>query len=269
MDRKINLRKGLMFGSFAIFGIIGIFNDSSFLNSMPTNQPIENLMTTYYISSIGGVLIVLGLINVLLYGTLYKMIKSSVNNIKIVDAVLGGLVVALSMIAALVLVGSFQLNLNPNFASFNLTSYYPLYDTLNVYTYFGPIAFNIFLAVLLNEITKGWASDIKGNVLAYLLIVAVFTGDLGFQYNIINSIFIAFFYSGIIFLIFKFIIKNNYAMIPFYTLFIRFFDRFAATDFGAVSSYQNETLFMALSLVLSTFVMVSLTKKLFNMTVKG
>ena len=269
MDRKINLRKGLIFGSFAIFGIIRTFNDASFLNSMPTNQPIENLMTTYYISSIGGVLIVLGLINVLLYGTLYRMIKSSVNNIKIIDAVLGGFVVALSMIAALAVVGSFQLNLNPNFASFNLTSYYPLYDTLNVYTYFGPIAFNIFFAALLNEITKGWGSDIKGNVLAYLLIVAVFTADLGFQYAIINSITLAFAYGGIIFLIFKFIIKNNYAMIPFYTLFLRFFDRFAATDFGAVSSYQNETLFMVLSLVLATFVMVSLTKKLFNMSVKG
>ena len=269
MDRKINVRKGLIFGSFAIFGILSVFNDSSFLNTMPTNQPIENLMTTYYISSIGGALIALGLINVLLYGTLYKMIKSSVNNIKIIDAVLGGLVVALTMIAALALVGSFQLNLNPNFATFNLTSYYPLYDTLNVYTFFGPIAFNIFLAALLNEITKGWGSDIKGNVLAYLLIVAVFTADLGFQYDIINSISLAFAYGGIIFLIFKFIIKNNYAMIPFYTLFIRFFERFAATDFGVASSYQNETVFMTISLVLATFVMVSLTKKLFNMTVKG
>ena len=56
MDRKINVRKGLIFGSFAIFGILSVFNDSSFLNTMPTNQPIENLMTTYYISSIGGAL---------------------------------------------------------------------------------------------------------------------------------------------------------------------------------------------------------------------
>tara|TARA_S200000501_G_scaffold278147_1_gene262060 strand:+ start:1610 stop:4957 length:3348 start_codon:yes stop_codon:yes gene_type:complete len=269
MDRKINLRKGLIFGSFAIFGILSIFNDSSFLNNMPTNQPIENLMTTYYISSIGGALIALGLVNVLLFGTLYKMIKASINNIKITDAILGGLVVALSMIAALTLVGSFQLNLNPNFASFNLTAYYPLYDTLNAYSFFGPIAFNIFLAALLNEITKGWGGDIKENVLAYLLIVAVFTGDLGFQYDIVNSISLGFAYGGIIFLIFKFIIKNNYAMIPFYTLFVKFFDRFAATDFGAVSSYQNEALFMVLSLALATFVMVSLTKILFNMTSKG
>ena len=41
MDRKINVRKGLIFGSFAIFGILSVFNDSSFLNTMPTNQPIE------------------------------------------------------------------------------------------------------------------------------------------------------------------------------------------------------------------------------------
>ena len=269
MDRKINVRKGLMFGSFAIFGILSVFNDSSFLNTMPTNQPIENLMTTYYISSIGGALIALGLINILLFGTLNKLVQPSINNIKIKDAILGGVIVALTMIASLVLAGSFQLNLNPNFASFNLTSYYPLYDTLNAYTFFGPIAFNIFLAAMLYDITKGWSNDIKGNLLAYILVVAVFTSDVGFQYDIASSIMIALLYGALIFAIFKFIIKNNYAMIPFYTLFMRFYDRFAASDFGAVSSYPNELLFLGLSLILASFVMVSLTKKLFNMNVKG
>ena len=269
MDRKINLRKGLIFGSFAIFGIGSIFNDSSFLNTMPTNQPIENLMTTYYISSIGGALIALGLVNILFYGTLFKMIKSSINNIRIKDAVLGGLIVALSMVASLTLVGSYQLNLNPNFASFNLTSYYPLYDTLNAYGFFGPIAFNIFFAALLNEITKGWSNNFRGNLLAYILIVAVFTSDLGFQYNIANSIMLALIYGALIFLIFKFIIRNNYAMVPFYTLFMKFYGRFAATDFGSVSSYQNEILFMVLSLILATLIMCLLTKELFNMNVKA
>ena len=269
MDRKINLRKGLIFGSFAIFGIGSIFNDSSFLNTMPTNQPIENLMTTYYISSIGGALIALGLVNILFYGTLFKMIKSSINNIRIKDAVLGGLIVALSMVASLTLVGSYQLNLNPNFASFNLTSYYPLYDTLNAYGFFGPIAFNIFFAALLNEITKGWSNNFRGNLLAYILIVAVFTSDLGFQYNIANSIMLALIYGALIFLIFKFIIRNNYAMVPFYTLFMKFYGRFAATDFGSVSSYPNEILFMSLSLILATLIMSLLTKELFNMTVKA
>jgi hypothetical protein len=269
MDRKINVRKGLMFGSFAIFGIISVFNDSSFLNNMPTNQPIENLMSTYYISSIGGALIALGLVNILLFGTLNKLVQPSINNIKIKDAILGGVIVALTMIASLVLAGSFQLNLNPNFASFNLTSYYPLFDTLNAYTFFGPIAFNIFLASMLYDITKGWSNDIKGNLLAYILVVAVFTGDIGFQYDIVSSIMIALLYGALIFAIFKFIIKNNYAMIPFYTLFMRFYDRFAATDFGSVSSYPNELLFLGLSLILASFVMVSLTKKLFNMNVKG
>ena len=269
MDRKINVRKGLIFGSFAIFGILSVFNDSSFLNTMPTNQPIENLMTTYYISSIGGALIALGLINILLFGTLNKLVQPSINNIKMKDAILGGVIVALTMIASLVLAGSFQLNLNPNFAIFNLTSYYPLYDTLNAYTFFGPIAFNIFLAAMLYDITKGWSNDIKGNLIAYILVVAVFTGDVGFQYDIASSVMIALLYGALIFAIFKFIIKNNYAMIPFYTLFMRFYDRFAATDFGAVSSYSNEPLFLGLSLILASFVMVSLTKKLFNMNVKG
>ena len=92
MDRKINVRKGLIFGSFAIFGILSVFNDSSFLNTIPTNQPIENLMTTYYISSIGGALIALGLINILLYGTLNKLVQPSINNIKMKDAILGGVI---------------------------------------------------------------------------------------------------------------------------------------------------------------------------------
>ena len=269
MDRKINVRKGLIFGSFAIFGILSVFNDSSFLNTIPTNQPIENLMTTYYISSIGGALISLGLINILLFGTLNKLVQPSINNIKMKDAILGGVIVALTMIASLILAGSFQLNLNPNFASLNLTSYYPIYDTLNAYTFFGPVAFNIFLAAMLYDFTKGWGNDIKGNVIAYILIVAVFTSDVGFQYDIVNSILIAMLYGALIFATFKFIIKNNYAMIPFYTLFMRFYDRFAATDFGAVSSYSNELLFLGLSLILATLVMVSLTKKLFNMNVKG
>ena len=213
MDRKINLRKGLIFGSFAIFGIGSIFNDSSFLNTLPTNQPIENLMTTYYISSIGGALIALGLVNILFYGTLFKMIKSSVNNIRIKDAVLGGLIVALSMVASLTLVGSYQLNLNPNFASFNLTSYYPLYDTLNAYGFFGPIAFNIFFAALLNEITKGWSNNLRGNLLAYILVVAVFTSDLGFQYNIANSIMLALIYGALIFLIFSLCVVGAFIFI--------------------------------------------------------
>ena len=68
---------------------------------MPTNQPIENLMTTYYISSIGGALIALGLINILLYGTLNKLVQPSINNIKMKDAILGGVIVALTMIASL------------------------------------------------------------------------------------------------------------------------------------------------------------------------
>jgi len=269
MDRKINVRKGLIFGSFSIFGILSVFNDSSFLNTMPTNQPIENLMTTYYISSIGGALIALGLVNILLFGTLNKLVQPSINNIKMKDAILGGVIVALTMIASLVFAGSFQLNLNPNFANFNLTSYYPIYDTLNAYTFFGPIAFNIFLAAMLYDITKGWSNDIKGNLFAYILVVAVFTSDIGFQYDITSSIMIALLYGTLIFAIFKFIIKNNYAMIPFYTLFMRFYDRFAATDFGAVSSYSNELLLLGLSLILASFVMVSLTKKLFNMNVKG
>ena len=97
----------------------------------------------------------------------------------------------------------------------------------------------------------------------------MFTSDLGFQYNIANSIMLALIYGALIFLIFKFIIRNNYAMVPFYTLFMKFYGRFAATDFGSISSYPNEILFMSLSLILATLIMSLLTKELFNMTVNA
>jgi len=266
MDKRFNLRKGLTFGSFAIFGIIAVFNDSSFLNNLPTNQPIENLMTTYYISAIGGGIIVLGLVPILLYGTLFKMIRESTNQISIKDAIFGGALVSLYIIAAQILVGSFQLDLNPNFPGFNLTSYYPMYDTLNVFGFFGPIAFNIFFAAILFELTSGWSSDLKKNLLAFLLVVGVYTSDIGFQYNMVLSISLALAYGALIFMIFKYIIRNNYAMAPFYTLFIKLYERFVSTDFGNVISYPNENWFMLASLILSIFVMVSLTKKLFNIS---
>ena len=55
-------------------------------------------------------------------------------------------------------------------------------------------------------------------------------------------------------------------MIPFYTLFMRFYDRFAASDFGAVSSYSNELLF----LIIINFIFFNgfFDEKLFNMNVK-
>ncbi len=110
------------------------------------------------------------------------------------------------------------------------------------------------------------SSDLKKNLLAFLLVVGVYTSDIGFQYNMVLSISLALAYGALIFMIFKYIIRNNYAMVPFYTLFIKLYERFVSTDFGNVISYPNENWFMLASLILSIFVMVSLTKKLFNIS---
>ena len=48
---------------------------------------------------------------------------------------------------------------------------------------------------MLYDITKGWGNDIKGNLIAYILVVAVFTSDVGFQYDIASSIMIALLWS--------------------------------------------------------------------------
>ena len=59
MDSKLNLRKGAFFGAIIfVSAIIAFFNDSSFFMTLPTDQPIGNLMTTMYISAMIGFLVV-------------------------------------------------------------------------------------------------------------------------------------------------------------------------------------------------------------------
>jgi len=47
---------------------------------------------------------------------------------------------------------------------------------------------------------------------------------------------------------------------------MKLYERFAITDFGKVVSYPNENWFMLAALLISVFVMISLTKKLFNIS---
>ncbi len=264
MDRKLNLRKGLFFGAIVfVSAIISFFNDSSFFMALPTDQPIGNLMTTMYISAMIGFLVV-SLVQVLFFGGLGSMLKPTLNRTSITESILGGFIGALLASTIAVIAGSFQLDLNPNFPSIGLAGYYyPVIDTFNIYGGFVAVAFSLFFAKTLFEWTDGYANTIKSNIYGILLVMFVNGGNIEMQYNIIPSLIAITLYSVMLFGVYKFIIKNNYMLIPFMVLFGRIISTFANNELGSFNSYPNESLLLVVSFLLGTIVWVQLTKYFF------
>ena len=265
LDRKINLRKGLFFGAVIfISALINFFNDSSFLMTMPTDQPIANLMTTMYISSMIGLLVV-SLIQVLFFGSLGRILKDTLNRTSLSDSIVGGLVAALLGAISAMLIGTFQLDLNPNFPRITLGgSYYPILDTFNIYGGFVSVAFTLFFAKILFEWTDGYANTIKSTLYGILLVMFVYGGEIGMQYNIGLSLLLITLYSIVLFMVYKFIIKNNYMLIPFMVLFGRIINTFSNNEFGAFNSYPNEAILLVVSFAIGLVVWVQLTKFFFD-----
>ena len=266
MDRKVNLRKGALFGGILLIsGLVKFFNDSSFLMTLPTDQPIANLMSITYISTIAGILII-GLSQALFFGSLGTMLKSTINRSSLSDSIIGGLVAALLVATSAMLIGTFQLDLNPNFPRITLGgSYYPILDTFNIYGgLFISVAFSLFFAKTLFEWTDGYSNNIKSNVYGILLVMFVYGGEIGMQYNIGLSLVLITLYSIVLFMIYKFIIKNNYMLIPFMVLFARVINIFAGNELGAFNSYPNETILLGVSYAIGLVVWTQLTKFFFD-----
>jgi len=265
LDRKINLRKGLFFGAVIfISALINFFNDSSFLMTMPTDQPIANLMTTMYISSMIGLLVV-SLIQVLFFGSLGRILKDTLNRTSLSDSIIGGLVAALLGAISAMLIGTFQLDLNPNFPRITLGgSYYPILDTFNIYGGFVSVAFTLFFAKILFEWTDGYANTIKSTLYGILLVMFVYGGEIGMQYNIGLSLLLITLYSIVLFMIYKFIVKNNYMLIPFMVLFGSIVNTFSNNECGAFNSYPNEAILLVISFAIGLVVWAQLTKFFFD-----
>ena len=265
MDSKLNLRKGAFFGAIIfVSAIIAFFNDSSFFMTLPTDQPIGNLMTTMYISAMIGFLVV-ALAQVLFFGGLGTMLKPTLNRSSISDSIVGGFIAALLATTFAMIAGSFQLDLNPNFPRINLSGlYYPIIDTFNIYGGFVAVAFSLFFAKTLFEITDGFANTVKSNIYGVLLVMFVYGGTIEMQYTIGPSLIAIILYSTLLFLVYKFIIKNNYMLIPFMVLFERIISTFSSNELGAFNSYPNEALFMVASYLVGIVVWVQLTKFFFD-----
>jgi hypothetical protein len=92
----------------------------------------------------------------------------------------------------------------------------------------------------------------------------VYGGEIGMQYNIGLSLVLITLYSIVLFMVYKFIIKNNYMLIPFMVLFARVINIFAGNELGAFNSYPNETILLGVSYAIGIVVWTQLTKFFFD-----
>jgi hypothetical protein len=92
----------------------------------------------------------------------------------------------------------------------------------------------------------------------------VYGGEIGMQYNIGLSLLLITLYSIVLFMVYKFIIKNNYMLIPFMVLFGRIINTFLNNEFGAFNSYPNEAILLVVSFAIGLVVWVQLTKFFFD-----
>jgi hypothetical protein len=92
----------------------------------------------------------------------------------------------------------------------------------------------------------------------------VYGGTIEMQYTIIPSLIAISLYSTLLFLVYKFLIKNNYMLIPFMVLFERIISTFSSNELGTFNSYPNEALYMVASYLLGVVVWVQLTKFFFD-----
>ena len=193
------------------------------------------------------------------------MLKPTLNRSSISDSIVGGFIAALLATTVAMIAGSFQLDLNPNFPRITLSGlYYPVLDTFNIYGGFAAVAFSLFFAKTLFEITDGYANTVKSNIYGVLLVMFVYGGTIEMQYTIGPSLIAITLYSTLLFLVYKFIIKNNYMLIPFMVLFGRIISTFSSNELGAFNSYPNEALFMVASYLVGIVVWVQLTKFFFD-----
>jgi hypothetical protein len=126
------------------------------------------------------------------------------------------------------------------------------------------VAFSLFFAKTLFEWTDGYSNNIKSNVYGILLVMFVSGGEIGMQYNIGPSLVLITLYSIVLFMIYKFIIKNNYMLIPFMVLFARAINIFAGNELGAFNSYPNEVILLGVSYTIGLVVWTQLTKFFFD-----
>ena len=243
--------EGFSYRTFALFAILSLLviinylNNASLFAYFPTDQPIENLklgMIGFIVLNTALVILFIGLA----FATLRSILKPTNQKISVADAVFGGLfAAALFYVMTLPLEMLFQ-DTRVTYPQVFLGGFYiPWISTLNIYhDILYRIAVDLLIAKLLFSFTKGYQNTVKANVIGFLLI-ALFIGFLHFPISFLMGV--SFLKVALIslgtFLIFKYVIRNRYWMVPIFSLGLYAINKgLARGGFFGFESYPYESI---------------------------
>ena len=254
------------FTIFALFGLLAIIqylNDASLFAYFPTDQPIGNLMLQEILSLVFGVLI-----NCLMLGMSFAIVRSLLKEtnqkLSVSGSVLGGLfAAALFYLMTLPLEMLFP-NIVVNYPEATSgRSYFPWINTMNIYSEaLFRISINLLIIKLIYSFTNGYENTVRANVIGFLM-SALFIGFLHFPVSFLMgiSLFKVAFISLGTFLILKFIIRNNYLMVPTLMLGLYYINHcLARGGFFGFESYPNESIVSLASVLIAGSVILFLMR---------
>lgn len=257
----------LIFAPISLLIVINTLNDSMLFGNLPTDQPIENMKLTIGLSSVLGA-IFMSLFIGLFFATLKFMLRKSNHAISLASAMLGGLSsAALFYMITIPLETVFQ-DIRVTYPEFALSGYYfPFINTLNVYSgILMSIAFNLLTAKLLFDFTKGYKNSVKENLIGFLATVFL-VGIMHFPISFligVSLLQITIISLGT-FLIFKYIIRNHFMMVPFFTIGQFYINKVLAKgSFCGFDSYPNESIMLLISALIAVILLAALRSFIFE-----
>ena len=259
---KLLTTKRFSYTTFAVFALLGLLTVVNFLNNAsisanwPTDQPIMNLKLMQVI--FWGFVIVTGCVFVgLAFAILRSILKPTNQTISVAGAVLGGLfAAAVFYLMTLPLEMLFQ-DTGVTYPTANLGGlYFPWINTLNIYPeLLARIAIDLLIAKLLFSFTNRYQNTMRANLIGFLL-TALLIGFYYFPLQFllgISVLKVALISLGT-FLIFKYIIRNRYLMVPIFTLGLYFINNgLARGGFFGFESYPNESIITLASALIGGF----------------
>ena len=263
----LSYKTALIFTLFALLGFVNLFNDSSLVANLPTDQPIGNLKLIAYIT-VGFVLIVTSLFSGLAFATIKSMITKSVNKIPLIDSILGGLFsISLLYTIKIFLDSSFH-DLYPTYPEISLAGLFiPFIKTVNIYPgILSSLVFNLLAAKILFDLTKGYKNSIRNNIIGVILtMLLIGFGKFSLTFYLGTSLIKVFIFSIAVFLIYKYVIKNNFTMLPFFTLGGYYINNVLDRgSFFGFQSYPNEGFISLLSVIIAAGLITYLMKFVFE-----
>ena len=250
-----------------MLGFVNLFNDTALIANLPTDQPIGNLKLITYVT-VGFVLIVTSLFLGLSYATLKNLLNNVSAKISLSESIISGLFVASLVVLFKVFINSLFVDISPTFPSLGLSGFiYPPLATLNVFPgLLSTIAFNILGAKILYDYTNRYENSIKYNLIGFILTMLIIGfGNFTITYHVLFSIIKVVIYSVGVFMLYKYIIRNNFSIIPFYTVGVYYLNKgLSKGSFFGFNSYNGESIFILMAVVIFGFEFIYLMNFIFD-----